>query len=188
VVRRLAFVARTGLLLVVGALLIGYLVAVTFGAVATDNRLSTPEILLGIAIFAAILVSDQLSLYSVKDLSLGPGGITANFERIAARQNALESDVRALQVAISGLVTKFEVVHLEKLATDGPAVVRFGEIMLSELTHLDAMGFIVPLDHRGLNALRHDHGSGLTEFDLKAYAAITQEGREYLGLRAHLGA
>jgi hypothetical protein len=185
--RRRVPAARFALLLVAAALVVGYLVAAALGAIAPDNRLSTPEILLGIGLLAAILVSDQLSLYSVKDLSLGPGGVTANFERIAARQSALESDVRALQVAIVGLVTKFEVVHLEKLAADAPAVVRFGEIMLGELTHLDAMRYVVPVDHRGLNALRDDHGTGLTDFDLKAYVAITQEGREYLGLRAQLG-
>lgn len=184
--RRWAAAARLVLLAASAVLVLGYLVAVTAGAIAPGNRLSTPEILLGMGLVAALLVAPQLPLYSIKDLSLGPGGVTANFERIAARTTALESDVRALQVAITGLVTKFEAVHLEKLAADGPAVVRFGDIMLAELVHLDAMRYVVPLDHRGLNALREDHGTGLTDFDLKTYVAVTQEGREYLGLRAQL--
>ncbi|WP_203780983.1 hypothetical protein [Paractinoplanes rishiriensis] len=183
-----AVVAKRIALLLAGVLVLGYLIAVAGGTVSTDNRLSTAEILLAVAVVAAMLVSDQLSLYSVKDLSLGPGGISANFERIAQKQRALESEVRALQVAITGLVTKFEVIHLEKLAADAPALMRFGEIMIGELTHLDAMQFVRPLDSRGLNAIRQDHGSGVSDFDLKTYLAITREGLEYLALRAQLGA
>lgn len=96
--------------------------------------------------------------------------------------------MRALQVSLTGLVTKFELTHLKKLAADGPANVRFGEIMQYELTHLDAMEFIRPTSPRGLNALRDDHGGGLDDFDLKTYLEITQEGREYLLLRAQLAA
>ena len=60
--------------------------------------------------------------------------------------------------------------------------------MQSELTHLDAMEYIRPTNPRGLNALRDDHGGGLDDFDLKTYVEITQEGREYLLLRAQLAA
>ena len=96
--------------------------------------------------------------------------------------------MRALQVALTGLVTTFELIHLQKLASDGPAIVRFGHIMVDELTHLDAMQFIRPIDPRGINALDADHGSGLDDFDLKNYLEITNEGEEYLALRAQLDA
>jgi hypothetical protein len=62
---------------------------------------------------------------SIKDLTVGSSGVAASFERIEARQSALESEVRALQVTLTGLVTKFELVHLERLASKGPATVRF---------------------------------------------------------------
>jgi hypothetical protein len=104
------------------------------------------------------------------------------------RQSKLELEVRILQVALAGLVTKFQLVHLQKLASDGPAVVRFGNIMLDELIKLDAMQFLRPIDPRGWNALRDDHGSGLDDFDTKQYIEITEEGREYLALRTELAA
>ena len=112
----------------------------------------------------------------------------ASFERIEARQSAFESEVKALQVTLTGLVTKFELVHLERLAAPGPTTVKFGEIMLRELEHLDAMQFVRPTELQGLNALRDQHGSGLDDFDLKQYVEITVEGREYLALRAQLAA
>jgi hypothetical protein len=126
-----------------------YLVSITQGAIEPDSRLSASEIALAVAVLATILLSGQIRGYSVKDLTLGAGGITASFERIEERQESLESEVKALQVALTGLVTKFEMTHLTKLAGDGTVSVRFGEIMLNELTHLDAMQFVRPKDPRG---------------------------------------
>jgi hypothetical protein len=65
------------------------------------------------------------------------------------RQSRLELEVRILQVALARLVTKFQLVHLQKLASDRPAVVRFGNIMLDELIKHDAMQFLRPIDPRG---------------------------------------
>lgn len=164
-----------------------YLLAIPLGLIPKDNRLGTPEVVVAVGLTVSITLMSQ-NIYSLKELTLGSSGVTAQFQRIEARQNHLEAEVRALQVALSGLVTKFEVIHLEKLSADGTAKVRFGEIMLAELTHLDAMQFIRPVDLRGLNAMRQDHGSGLDEFDLKSYVEITKEGLEYLALRAQLAA
>ena len=178
---RLRWLGASGVALLVA----GYLVVIPFGLVRQSNRLSVEEIVLAISLFVILAFFAQTS-YSIRNFSLGSGGFTAEFDRIDARQSALESEVRALQVAISGMVTKFEIAHLEKLAADGPAVVRFGEIMISELTHLDAMQFLRPKGLRGLNALRQDHGSGLDDFDLKEYVEITKEGLEYIILRTRL--
>ena len=164
-----------------------YLVAVPLGVIPPSDRLSTQEIALALLLFAGATLAAQ-SLYSIESLSFGPSGISAKVARIAARQGELESEIRALQIAVGGIVTKYEISHLERLASDGPASVRFGEIFFQELDHLDAMGFIVPRDIRGLNAIRQDRGSGLEDFDLKMYVDITNEGREYLALRALLAA
>jgi len=48
--------------------------------------------------------------------------------------------------------------------------------------------FLRPIDGRGLNALREDHGSGLDDFGLKRCVEITPEGQEYLALRDRLAA
>lgn len=168
-------------------LVLVYLVLIPVGVIARDDRLGTAEGVLAGVLLVAFLFAAQTS-YTIKGLTIGSSGLVADFERIEARQNVLEAEIRALQVTLTGLVTKFEVVHLEKLAAEGPATVRFGEIMQRELEHLDAMGFIRPTDLRGLNVVREHHGGGVDDFDLKHYVEITGEGREYLALRAQLAA
>jgi hypothetical protein len=163
------------------------LIAIPVGLVSPAYRFNTPEIILVGLLLFALLLSAQTA-YAITGLTLGSSGITAHFERIEARQSKLELEVRILQVALAGLVTKFQLVHLQKLASEGPAIVRFGNIMLDELIKLDAMQFIRPIDPRGLNALQDDHGSGLDDFDMKQYVEITEEGREYLALRTQLAA
>jgi len=166
-------------------LAVSYLVAIPVGLVHPAQRLSVQEIILASAILIALAFAAQTE-YAITDLTVGSSGIKARFNRIQKRQDALEADVRALQVALSGLVTKFELVHLEKLAAHVPATVEFGDIVVRELTHLDAMGFVRPIDKRGINAIGEDHGSGLDDFDLKAYLEITTAGREYLDLRSKI--
>jgi hypothetical protein len=164
-----------------------YLALIPAGVIATDNRLDTAEAIL-VAVLLVVVVFAAQTSYTVKGLTIGSSGLVADFERIEARQDVLEAEIRALQVTLTGLVTKFEVVHLQKLAGEGPATVRFGEILLKELVRLDAMEFVRPTHVRGLNAIREQRGSGLDDFDLKDYVEITTEGREYLALRAQLAA
>lgn len=167
-------------------LAVSYLIAIPVGLIGRAQRLGTPEIILSAALLVTLAFAAQTE-YAITDLTLGSGGVSAHFRKIEAGLSELEAEVRALQVSLTGLVTKFELAHLQNLAAEGPAVVRFGEIMQNELTHLDAMEYIRPTNPRGLNALRDDHGGGLDNFDLKTYVEIT-EGREYLLLRAQLAA
>ncbi|TMR15468.1 hypothetical protein ETD86_27210 [Nonomuraea turkmeniaca] len=67
-----------------------------------------------------------------------------------------------------------------------PARYRQDRKLQMELDRLDAMGFVEPVDPRGLNAIPQDHGQTYDEFDLKRYVAITEAGREYLRLRERL--
>jgi len=125
--------------------------------------------------------------YTIKGLKLGSSGLEADFERIEARQDKLENEIRILQVALSGIVNKYEVTHLEKLAADRPATMHYGEIMFEQIKRLDSMDFVRPTQAtRGFNAIADDHGSGLDEFDLKSYVEITEPLCEYLALRASL--
>lgn len=168
-------------------LAVGYLAGVALGLIGPANRLTTPEIIIGVTVLAAVAFLSQQS-YVVRDLAVGPAGVSAHFDRIEKRQHELETEIEALQVAVTGLVTKHELALLEKLAGEGRGVVRFSQIMVQQLDHLDAMQYVVPLDLRGLNAIGDDHGSGLDDFDLKDYVSVTQEGRQYLSLRARLAA
>lgn len=168
-------------------LVLAYLVLIPLGVIDSRNRLGTPEAVVAVVLLIVFFFYAQTS-YSIKDLTVGSSGVAASFERIEARQSALESDVRALQVTLTGLVTKFELVHLEKLAAEGPATVKFSEIMVGELEHLDGMQFVRPTHLHGFNTIREEHGLGLDDFDLGEYVEITSEGREYLALRAALAA
>ncbi|MEV1247223.1 hypothetical protein ACIBO2_21500 [Nonomuraea sp. NPDC050022] len=128
------------------------------------------------------------SSYSITDLSIGAGGVSARLDRAEAKQRVLESELRALQVALSGLVTKYEWGHLRRLAAEGPVPAQFRQDrkLQMELDRLDAMGFVEPVDPRGLNAIPQDYGHTYEEFDLKRYVAITEAGREYVRLRERL--
>ena len=171
------------ILILVTSLAISYLIAVPVGLVSQAQRLTVQEIIFASAILVALAFAAQ-GKYAITDLTLGSSGVTAHFDRIEKKQSELEEDVRALQVALVGLVNKNEQRHLERLAADGPYTVRFGEIFVGELTRLDAMDYVQPVDRdRGINAIRQDHGSGQDDFDLKRYVAITRKGREYLDLR-----
>lgn len=104
------------------------------------GRLGIPEIILALALLAGVWLS--ASSYSITDLSVGSGGVSARLARAEARQSALESEVEALRVALTGVVTKYEWGHLSKLAGQEPAWVRFrrDHKLQLELERLDAMG------------------------------------------------
>ncbi|AQZ68459.1 unnamed protein product [[Actinomadura] parvosata subsp. kistnae] len=162
-----------------------YLAGIPLGLVT--HRLEVHEVALAAALLAGVWFA--ASSYSITDFSIGAGGVSARLDRTEARQRVLESELRALQVALSGLVTKYEWDHLRRLAGEGPVPARFrqdGKLQL-ELERLDAMAFVEPVDtQRGLNAIREDHGHTYEEFDLTRYVRITKAGREYLRLREKL--
>jgi len=163
---------------------LAYLMAIPLGLVT--HRLEVHEVALAAGLLVG--VGFAASSYSITDLSIGSGGVSARLDRAEARQRVLESELRALQVALSGLVTKYEWDHLRRLAGEGPVLARFRQDrkLQMELERLDAMGFLEPVDPRGLNAIPQDHEHIYEEFDIKRYVAITQAGREYLRLREQL--
>lgn len=179
-VRRIS--AAIAILLTIAYL--AYLVAIPLGLVT--HRLEVHEVALAAALLVGVCFA--ASSYSITDLSIGAGGVSARLDKAEAKQRALESEVRALQVALSGLVTKYEWDHLRRLAGKEPVLARFRQDrkLQMELERLDAMGFVEPVDPRGLNAIPEDHGHTYDEFDLRGYVAITEAGREYLRLREGL--
>ncbi|MFD0469664.1 hypothetical protein ACFQ0B_16135 [Nonomuraea thailandensis] len=123
---------------------LAYIVAIPLGLIT--RRLEVHEVALAAALLVGVWFA--ASSYSITDLSIGAGGVSARLDRTEAKQRALESELRALQVALSGLVTKYEWDHLRRLAGEGPVPARFrqdGKLQL-ELERLDAMGFVEPVD------------------------------------------
>jgi hypothetical protein len=115
--------------------------------------------------------------------SFKAGGIEIEFQE-------LQSDVRSIQVALTGIVTKHEIKHLRRLAEKSPYQVQYGEPLWRELEELDAKGFIKPTDDIGrgrLNTIKARFGHESLDpnrpvFDLNDYVKITQSGEEYVQL------
>ena len=101
------------------------------------------------------------------------------------RQETTESRVRTIQILIKSLVTEFEYEKLHGLAPNGPFVVRFHNSMIAELNRLDAIRYIRPKPGYGIESVRERDGTD-KKFDLKQYVEITEDGLEYLNLRAEL--
>jgi hypothetical protein len=90
-----------------------------------------------------------------------------------------------LMTIAKGMITQFEYDKLSGLARSGPFVVRFHHDMYEELKRLDAIRYVQPQPGYGLNSILAHDGSG-DEFDLKQYVRITDDGLEYMKLRAEL--
>lgn len=105
------------------------------------------EIVLAVILLGALAFFAQ-DTYALSDFSFGPSGVSAKFQR---RMAALEYDVSALRVAITGLVTKHEWDHLAKLHADGQALAawRDDRRLEAELYRLDAIQFLEAVDKRG---------------------------------------
>ena len=168
-----------GWVIVCGLLLlaVGYLIAVPLGVVARENRLGTPEIVLGVALIAAVAFAAQTS-YSLTALSVGSAGFSADFaQRIEERTVELESAVTELSDEVSELFlhtmapSMFE--NLDKLTKpDFDYVLSDG--LKSELFHLRTIGYI---ENFGLEKIP-DAGP-----DLRAYITVTPAGKRFVELR-----
>jgi hypothetical protein len=168
-----------GWAIVCGLLLlaVGYLIAVPLGVVARENRLGTPEIVLGVALMAAVAFAVQTS-YSLTTLSVGSAGFSADFvRRIEERTVELESAVSELSDEVSELFlhtmapSMFE--NLAKLTASGFDYV-LSDGLGRELLHLRDIGYIENF------ALERIPDSGP---DLTAYITITAAGRRFVELR-----
>lgn len=121
----------------------------------------------------------------------GPGGWRATFDEVKRQQELQASDIESIRVALRGLVSKYELQHLQGLATTYPFIVNYGKEFYNELKRLDDFGFLLPHPdlERGLYTLferfGHEENTPLvnrTRFNLHDYVIITPEGDRYLEL------
>ena len=96
----------------------------------------------------------------------------------------IDSKLRTLQIVTKGIVTHGETELLTGLATSVPFPVDFSWHMFRELERLDAIRYVTPVRPAGTNALTERDGG--VKFELKDYVRITDDGREYLNLRAEI--
>jgi len=167
--------------LVIGVVLV-YIILIVFGKVGTAARLGWQEFVL--VMFVFLFVEGFFS--RIAELSLGKEGITFQLNSIQATQKVQKSDLAVIRTALTGLVTKYEFLHLTHLNSPSPYFCKFGYIFFDEVRRLDSIQFIRPLRSGGFNAIKSDHEWNPNEFDLKQYMEITEEGRNYLKARQNV--
>lgn len=120
-----------------------------------------------------------------------PGGWRATFDEVKRQQELQASDIESIRVALRGLVSKYELQHLQGLATRNPFIVNYGKEFFDELKRLDDFGFLLPRPglERGLYTVFERYGheenaplENRTRFNLHDYVVITPEGDRYLEL------
>jgi hypothetical protein len=112
------------------------------------------------------------------------------FKKVDKRQTLQGSEIRALQIALKGILTKHETGPLMGLNGPGKFEMRYEPDLYGYLHRLDGLDFIQPhKNDPGLWGIVEDHKRDLELqyeqrplFDLKKYVYITDRGKDYLNL------
>jgi hypothetical protein len=130
---------------------------------------------------------------AIRDLGISDAKAAAAIGHLRSRQDRQEdrlsrqeAEVRALQVAFCGIVTRHEFNHLVGLAADVPFLCYYSDDFMDELRRLRSLGLATNHDGTGINTIRRDYKDKPVQFDLKRFFYITKEGLEYLALRDNL--
>jgi len=102
-----------------------------------------------------------------------------------------EATIRAIKVALRGIVTKFEIDYLRRLMKAEKWCCRYDPDTYDRLKRLDDMGFVLPTVINGdrrlvrIQELFGDENIPVDQrewFNMKDYVEITEEGKNYVGL------
>jgi hypothetical protein len=106
--------------------------------------------------------------------------------------NRQSSDIQMIKAALKGIVTRFEIDYLRRLARAEPWNCQYDPDTYIRLKRLDDMGFVLPtLSIEGsrrlvrVQELFGDESIPVDKrkwFDMKAYVEITDDGRKYIAL------
>jgi hypothetical protein len=170
----------------------------TFLVCCKDDKIKIPSDLAGITFATYAKPSDKTKLTS----AVGPActrirdviealGKAAELQKLKNEVKQQESDIQAIRVALRGIVTKFEIDYLRRLAKAKSWDVRYEPDTYYRLKRLDDMGFVLPkvIDgQRRLIRIQERFGDESIPvekrewFNMKDYAEITPEGKNYLNL------
>jgi hypothetical protein len=161
-----------------------YVILVVTGRIGAAEKLGPSEYAL--IAFVVLFVGDFVD--KLAELSFGKDGLTVRLNTVEARQKQADDTLKAIEIALTGLVNKYEYVHLQKLGGLLPDGFRYGHVFFDEIRRLDSMGFVRPIQDRGFNAIKEDHEHNPGEFSLRQYVKITDEGKAYLTIRKRMEA
>lgn len=178
--RRAAYVAAIAALAL-------YIFRILAGEIPVANRLGFPEIVL--VVLVVFLASGFLE--RVREVAIGD--VTVKLHQVAKRQKQqrqqiltvqqtqeqLRAMLEQIQIALGGVVTRYEFEHLRKLVDGVDDTVTFGPHFFSELERLDALGFLKPERPEGLVAIKVGRRDG-DMFRLREFVSLTERGEQYL--------
>ncbi len=113
-------------------------------------------------------------------------GIRFRQERQENELSRQQAEIRSLQVALRGIVTRYELDKLVALSKEEPFLCYYSNDLDDELRRLRAIGLVQNYEGMGIMAIRRDYKDQNRQFDLRHFFFITEEGREYLKLRSEL--
>jgi len=129
----------------------------------------------------------------LRDLGVSETKTAKTINDIKSRQDQHEdqiskqqAQIRSLQVALQGIVTRYEFDKLLGLTKEEPFLCYYSDDLFEELKRLRAMGLAQNHQGVGLADIRRDYKDRNKQFDLKRFFYITEQGREYLKLRNEL--
>lgn len=168
-----------------GATVIGIaLVAVLQKGVGIADSATTVALLL-VPLLVYGIVSGRL-----RELT-GPGGWGAKFAEFETELEKTKAEVRAIQFALEGILTKHEIGHLKGLTTDQDYLIQWEPDLYRYLHRLDGLNFIQPHPGLGLMTIEDryrtdDPPEGRPRFNLKDFVYITDDGRTYLNVLSQI--
>jgi hypothetical protein len=105
-------------------------------------------------------------------------------DKVDKRQELQESEIKAIQIALRGILTKHEFGPLKALDGAGKVEIKKEPHLDTYLHRLDGLNFIQPKSGYGLVNIENIENDKM--FDLKEYLYITDEGRAYLDITTKL--
>jgi hypothetical protein len=164
----------------------------TFIVHAADPRLKIPTDLSGVntATYhwpradgnhqAAVGTAADRIRVVVRELGISESKTSRQIQEVQQNQDRLQGEVDALRFLVTGFVNDYELVHLTKLADDGPFDYHRGpnrdDRFVQELVRLRDFGLVEKYNVASMWDIP-------LRGNLKDYIRITQRGREYLKLR-----
>ena len=143
---------------------------------------------------AAVGAACDLIRNRIRDLGLSDRKVSREFDQLTSRQDVQDKElsrqktqIESLQVALRGIVTRYELDKLTGLSQPR-FLVRYSADLISELRHLRAMGLVQNKDGTGLRTITDRYRNRPEEFDLREHFYITDQGSEYLRVRSELEA
>ncbi|MFF7352171.1 hypothetical protein ACFZA1_05905 [Streptomyces filipinensis] len=160
-------------------LLVVYLLLRTIGVISKQHDLTTPEVVL-----VGVLIVLVANAYALSEFSVGPGGVKATLGQIKEDQDHMKENVEALRVAITGLLTKYERIHLKNLKVMPSYQVSYKESMYRELDNLLKIEYLEEVQPGALKQMKDDHEHSVQEYSLNQYLTVTTLGSQYLAVHA----